>query len=162
MAEIVLTTDKVRRLLTDKFPPTTDRERVYGSTLIALSEVLEDLNKENNGLRRLVNEVMPVMANLLKEHTDALKGAGLLVSEDAAAPASGKDEAPAGGPRDKTPFPTGVNTTPPPPAAAKPAAAASDSITPNVVSGPATNPRPIVKPTPAAAAAKNGSVKEGA
>lgn len=144
-------TDIYKKLIMEKCPPANERERVYGSIILAMAERVEKLERQSTEMIKAIRFIASKSRNDVVDES---------VEEQ---PTEGGTEAETEGParqQDQTPFPAGVS-------AAAPAGAASASTatgpiveevseipTPDVSSGPGVNAAPIPKKP------KNGAGKD--
>jgi hypothetical protein len=142
-----LSATDIRRILTEKYPPTTPREQVYVSVVLALLETVEANEEQTQRAIRALGAALGKVAVAAGVDLRAVLTGQPPVAAPAAAP-SVAAEPPAS--NDQTPFPAGVAASAPPGTTQRVAvqSAPEEAPVPNVQSGPPVNARPNLKPTP--------------
>jgi hypothetical protein len=148
-------TENYRKLLTEKCPPTSEREHVYASIVIALSDTVDTLSAQVITLSKTMKIISDAVAAALSDDDDG--------AEAKAAPTAGEGNSAAAG-VDKTPFPAGVPTQGPLATGFKTQVVASQAVpgeipAPDVQGQPAVNAAPI--PKRVAQPAGNGAPPKG-
>lgn len=131
-----LTPAQFRVLLKQKFQATTPNEEIYVSLILNLVDRVAVLELEQLKNLEVMNAIALKIGEISepKDETPAMPGA---VGDAGDAP-----QAPPGPIKDATPFPVSVKASGPP--GSKPAPVVED-LTPNVTSGPPTNPQPVIR-----------------
>jgi hypothetical protein len=150
MSQIESQTDVYRKLFAERFKPETDKEIVYCSIILQLSEALERQTKQ-------IGETTKAVKYLARVVGAGMQRAASVEVEQEAEPAAQTTSAPEQQEperqQDNTPFPAGfsaggaVPTAPSAPAAATATATPVEEgiPTPDAGSGPAMNAQPIVQ-----------------
>lgn len=149
-------TDVYKKLFNERFKPETDKEIVYCSIILQLSEALEKQTRQNTETTKAVKYLAKVVASM--RATAPAETEDTVSEEQAAAPAATEE---AHGPRDQTPFPAGVPVSATADATGPVVETAPEIPVPDAGSGPVLtpqNPQPIM--TKAKTAPKNGAKAE--
>ena len=134
-------TDVYRKLFAERFKPETDKEIVYCSIILQISEALEKQTRQIGETTKAVKYLARVVGAGMQQ---AAPAEGETEGEQAAAPTAAAEQEPERQ-QDNTPFPAGFSAggAVPTAQAAPSAPTVEEGIpTPDAGSGPAMNPQP--------------------